>query len=122
MKAIDMAGFAVALALATGCGAREKKVVEPSRTEQDIAIWVNGAGITRNDIQWETARLMASMPKTDTTDEMQLWVRGFQQAVDNLVVRQLIRSEMRRIRWKFPRRKWRGRKRKSRPVLADNKP
>jgi len=94
MKAIDMAGFAVALALATGCGAREKKVVEPSRTEQDIAIWVNGAGITRNDIQWETARLMASMPKTETTDEMQLWVRGFQQAVDNLVVRQLIRSEM----------------------------
>ncbi len=79
---------------AMGCGVREKAVVTPSRPTEDVAILVNGVGITRNDIQWETARLMATRSKTQTADEMQLWVRSFQQAVDNLVVRQLIRSEM----------------------------
>lgn len=96
MKTRGVAGVVAAWAIVSGCGGWRAQVVEPTSPSEAVAIWVNGAGITRNDIQWETARLMAVAPEPATTNEAQSWGRYYQMAVDNLVVRQLIRMEMAR--------------------------
>jgi parvulin-like peptidyl-prolyl isomerase len=85
-----------ALVLASGCGKKEAQVVAPrTMTGTEMVVWVDQAGITSGQIQKEVGRLLANVPKDLPPAQMQaVQMRLLQQAVDNLVVRQLVKSEM----------------------------
>lgn len=85
-----------ALVLAAGCGKKEAQTVKPSGTlGQEVAVWVDQAGITGAQIQREASRLFSKVPK-DTPPEQIPAIQGrvMQQAIENLVVRQLVQAEM----------------------------
>lgn len=81
-----------------GCKKKEAQVVNPrAATESEVGVWVDQVGITAGQIQREAARLLSSVPKNVPPDQMgAIQMRVLQQAVDNLVVRQLVKAEMER--------------------------
>jgi peptidyl-prolyl cis-trans isomerase C len=83
--------------MAVGCGKQEAQVVQPKLESKDVAIWVDNVGILQSQVQREVARLYDNVPK-DTPQEQipMIRARTVSQAVDNLVVRQLVRAEMER--------------------------
>ncbi len=88
----------LALVLAAGCGKKEAQTVKPSPWQgSDVAVWVDQAGITGTQIQQEASRLFTKLPKNIPAEQMGA-VKGrvLQQAIENLVVRQLVRAEMER--------------------------
>ncbi len=93
--------MAIALVLAglvAGCGKKEAQVVTPRPLqESEVAVWVDNAGITQGQIQREASRLFSRVPRDLPQERMaELQVRMLSQAVDNLVVRQLVKAEMER--------------------------
>ena len=88
----------LAVVLAAGCGKKEAQVVTPGMPKDtEVAVWVDEVGLTSGQIQREASRLFANVPKDLPPDQMQVaQLRVLQQAVDNLVVRQLVKSEMER--------------------------
>ena len=81
-----------------GCKKKEAQVVNPrASSESEVGVWVDQVGITAGQIQREATRLFASVPKNLPQDQMgAIQMRLLQQAVDNLVVRQLVKAEMER--------------------------
>ena len=90
--------MAAALLAAAGCGKKEAQVVTPrAGQEGGMAIWVDGVGISQALIQSEASRLFSNVPRDTPSDQIpQIQMRLLSQAVDNLVVRQLVRAEMER--------------------------
>lgn len=88
----------LALVWAAGCGKKEAQVVTPQPTmATEVAVWVDQVGITSGQIQKEASRLFTRVPKDVPPDQLPLiQMRILQQAVDNLVVRQLVKAEMER--------------------------
>ncbi len=88
----------LAFALAAGCGKKEAQVVKPqANLDTEVAVWVDQAGITSGQIQKEATRIFSHLPKNLSPEQVQVaQVRILQQAVDNLVVRQLVKAEMER--------------------------
>ena len=86
----------VALVLAAGCGKQEVQVVKPRPAQEtDVAVWVDQVGITGGQIQREASRLFSNVPKNLPPDQIPaIQMKLLQQAVDNLVVRQLVKAEM----------------------------
>jgi peptidyl-prolyl cis-trans isomerase C len=87
----------VLLALA-GCGKKEAQVVKPRPLQDtEVAVWVDQVGITQGQIQREATRLFSHVPQDTPAERIpELQVRMLSQAVDNLVVRQLVKAEMER--------------------------
>lgn len=88
----------LALALAaTGCGKKEPQTVTPQRIGTEVAVWVDQVGITGAQIQREAGRLFSHVPKDVPPEQIPaIQARLLNQAVDNLVTRQLVRAEMER--------------------------
>lgn len=87
------------LILVAGCGKeQEAQVVEPQDfRESEVAVWVDQVGITSGQIQREASRLFMKVPKDLPQEDLQAaQLQVLQQAVDNLVVRQLVKAEMER--------------------------
>lgn len=86
------------LVLATGCGKNAAKVVTPRAPQvSEVAVWVDQVGITSGQIQREAARLFSNVPKDLPPEQISaIQMKLLQQAVDNLVVRQLVKAEMER--------------------------
>ena len=86
----------LALILAAGCGKKEAQVVKPQMPQdKEVAVWVDEVGITAGQIQREASRLFSNVPKNLPPEQMQAaQMKLLQQAVDNLVVRQLVKAEM----------------------------
>ena len=84
------------LVLAAGCGKKEVQTVKPSpKLGADVAVWVDQTGITGAQIQQEASRLFAKVPKDTPAEQIPAFQgRALQQAIENLVVRQLVRAEM----------------------------
>ena len=89
---------ALRLVLAAGCGKKEAQTVKPSPAlGQDVAVWVDQTGITGAQIQQEASRLFSKVPKDTPAEQIPAFQgRALQQAIENLVVRQLVRAEMER--------------------------
>jgi peptidyl-prolyl cis-trans isomerase C len=92
-----MAVAGVLLAVA-GCGKKEAQVVKPRPLQDaEVAVWVDQVGITQGQIQREASRLFSHVPQDTPAERIpELQVRMLSQAVDNLVVRQLVKAEMER--------------------------
>ena len=91
-----MAALGLALA-AAGCGDKEAQVVEPRAADQAVAIWVDQASILQSQVQKEATRLFANVPKDVPAEDVpRIQARLLAQAVDNLLVRQLVKAEMER--------------------------
>jgi peptidyl-prolyl cis-trans isomerase C len=88
----------LAWVLVAGCGKKEAQVVTPKPPlATEVAVWVDETGITSGQIQREVARLASNVPKDISPEQIQaIQLRIVQQAVDNLVVRQLVQAEMER--------------------------
>ena len=88
----------LALVLVAGCGKKEAQVVTPRpMSGEEVAVWVDQAGITGAQVQREASRLFSKVPKDTPPDQIPaIQARLLQQAIDNLVVRQLVRGEMER--------------------------
>lgn len=88
----------LALVWAAGCGKKEAQVVTPQAPiGSEVAVWVDDVGITGEQIQTEVKRLYSHVPKNVDPDKLPaIQMRLLQTAVDNLVVRQLVRAEMER--------------------------
>jgi peptidyl-prolyl cis-trans isomerase C len=88
----------LALVLAAGCGKKEEQVVTPNPSmATEVAVWVDQVGITSGQIQKEASRLFLNVPKDVPPEQIpMIQMRVLQQAVDNLVVRQLVKGEMER--------------------------
>jgi len=88
----------LALVLAAGCGKKEAQVVTPGGMKADeVAVWVDQAGITHGQIQREASRLFSHVPQDTPAEQIpRIQARILSQAVDNLVVRQLVKGEMER--------------------------
>lgn len=89
---------AVALVAAAGCGKKEAQTVTPrQQMAAEVVVWVDQAGITGAQVQKEASRLISHVPKDVPAEQMPaIQMRLLQQAVDNLVVRQLVKAEMER--------------------------
>ena len=88
--------LAVALA-ATGCSKKEPQTVTPRQLGAEVAVWVDQTGITGAQIQREASRLFSKVPKETPAEQIPAFQsRALQQAIENLVVRQLVRAEMER--------------------------
>lgn len=87
--------LAVAGAVA-GCGKKDVQTVKPQGAMgSEVAVWVDQAGITGAQVQKEATRLFSKVPKEVPAEQIPaIQGRMLQQAVDNLVVRQLVRAEM----------------------------
>ena len=91
-----MVTAAVALAV-SGCGKQEAQTVKPSKLGEEVAVWVDQTGITGAQIQREASRLFSHVPKDLPADQIPgVQARLLNQAIDNLVIRQLVRAEMER--------------------------
>ena len=88
----------LAVALAMGCGKKAVKEVKPTATlGKEVVVWVDQAGITGAQVQQEASRLFSKVPKDTPPEQIPvIQARLLQQAIDNLVVRQLVRGEMER--------------------------
>lgn len=88
----------LAMAWAAGCGRKEAQVVKPQVTpDSEVAVWIDQASITTGQIRKEVERLFANVPKDVPPPQLEAAkTRILQQAVDNLVTRQLVQAEMER--------------------------
>lgn len=79
-----------------GCGKKDTQVVTPGQLKTDeVAVWVDQTGITQGQIQREAARLFSHVPQDTPTEQVpQVQARILGQAIDNLVMRQLVKAEM----------------------------
>ena len=86
------------MVLMAGCGKKETQVVTPGQLKADeVAVWVDQVGITQGQIQREAARLFSHVPQDTPPEQIQqIQARILGQAVDNLVMRQLVKAEMER--------------------------
>ena len=85
------------VAAAVGCGKKDAQVVQPRGGASEVSVWVDQVGLTTGQIQQEAGRLFSAVPKGLPPEQMQAaQVRVLQQAVDNLVIRQLVKAEMER--------------------------
>ncbi|MGD9612294.1 MAG: peptidylprolyl isomerase [Kiritimatiellia bacterium] len=95
-----MLGWMVSMAavlVVSGCGKQEAQTVQPSKLGAEVAVWVDQTGITGAQIQREASRLFSHVPKDLPAEQMPMvQARLLNQAIDNLVVRQLVRAEMER--------------------------
>ena len=90
-------GTAAMLLVLAGCGRKETQVVTPNAKGEEVAVWVDDVGFTLAQVQDEARRLFAQIAKNVPRDQYSaVQVRLLGQAVDNLVIRQLIRAEMAR--------------------------
>lgn len=92
-----MGWMAVAVMLA-GCGRKEAQVVTPRPAHAtDVAIWVDNASITHGELQREASRLFGNIAANVPPEQVPAaQAQVLRQAVDNLVVRALVRGEMER--------------------------
>ncbi|MDR0993999.1 MAG: peptidylprolyl isomerase [Verrucomicrobiota bacterium] len=90
--------MAVVLMTAAGCGKKDAQVVTPGEfNPNDVAIWVDQVGIPAMALQREANRLFVNLARDLPPDRVQeTQIRVLRQAVDNLVIRQLVESEMER--------------------------
>ncbi len=80
-----------------GCGKKEAQVVTPRPSETEVVIWIDQVGITHGQLQREASRLFANLsPNLPQDQVVATQGRILEQAVDNLVVRELVRAEMER--------------------------
>jgi len=88
----------LALIWTVGCGNKEAQIVTPkAEMATEVAVWVDDAGITGAEIQAEVKRLFSQLPKNISAEELPVvQMRLLEKAVDNLVIRQLVRGEMNR--------------------------
>ncbi len=86
----------LALVWTVGCGKKEAQIVKPQPTMgEEVAVWVDDVGLTGAQIQAEASRLFSNVPQDVDPERLPIiQMQLLQQAVDNLVVRQLVRSEM----------------------------
>ena len=86
----------LALVLMAGCGKKDAQTVTPgAQKDNEVTVWVDQAGITVGQVQNEAQRLFAGIAKNVSPDQMMAaQARVLQQAVENLVVRQLVKAEM----------------------------
>jgi peptidyl-prolyl cis-trans isomerase C len=98
MRRAQWMGWMMLAVLAAGCGRKEAQVVEPRKAEAtEVSVWVDQAGITQGEIQREASRLFGSVAQNVPPEQIpEVQVRLLSQAVDNLVVRQLVKAEMER--------------------------
>jgi parvulin-like peptidyl-prolyl isomerase len=87
---------ALALAFAVGCGKKkaEQTLTPGAIDSSQVVIWVDDAGITHGEVMAEVARMSRGLPPN--LDEEQLnkaRLRILSKAIDDLVLRQLIRGE-----------------------------
>ncbi len=96
MKQIGRWVGVLALVLVSGCGKNDAQVVTPqAMTGTEVAVWVDQVGITGAQIQKESTRLFTRVQKEVTAEQLPMvQMRILQQAIDNLVVRQLVKGEM----------------------------
>lgn len=97
-RTIRWMGVVGVLLAVAGCGNKEAQVVKPRPLQDtEVAVWVDQAGITQGQIQREATRLFSHVPQDTPAERIpELQVRMLSQAVDNLVVRQLVKAEMER--------------------------
>lgn len=98
-RAIGWMGIlTLGMVLMTGCGKKNTQVVTPGQLKADeVAVWVDQTGITQGQIQHEAARLFSHVPQDTPSDQIpQVQARILGQAIDNLVMRQLVKAEMER--------------------------
>lgn len=89
--------MAAAALVVAGCGKQEAQTVKPSKLGEEVAVWVDQTGITGAQIQREATRLFSHVPKDVPADQIPaVQTRLLNQAIDNLVIRQLVRAEMER--------------------------
>ena len=83
---------------AVGCNKKEAQVVTPKpMTGTEVAVWVDQVGITGGQVQREASRLFSKVPKDVPPEQLPtIQMKVLQQAIDNLVVRQLVKAEMER--------------------------
>ncbi len=95
MQVIRWIGI-LALLLAAGCGKKETQTVQPGMAKDtEVAVWVDQVGITAGQVQKEAQRLYANVAKNLTPEQTSaLQLRLLEQAVENLVIRQLVKAEM----------------------------
>jgi len=88
----------LALVWTVGCGKKDAQVITPkAQMGLEVAVWVDDAGISGIEIQAEVKRLFEKLPAGITAEQLPVvQMRLLQKAVDNLVVRQLVRGEMNR--------------------------
>lgn len=88
----------LALIATAGCGKKDRQVVAPQTHDVSaVSVWVNDTGITTMDIQAEVQRLFKPMASVIREEQIPaIRVRLIEQAVNRLVVRQLIQDEMAR--------------------------
>ena len=90
-------GILVAALAVAGCGKKEAQTVKPNKLGAEVAVWVDQTGITGAQIQQEASRLFSHVPKDLPADQIPaVQARLLNQAIDNLVIRQLVRAEMER--------------------------
>ena len=90
-------GILVAALAVAGCGKKEAQTVQPGKLGEEVAVWVDQTGITGAQIQREASRLYSHVPKDLPADQIPVvQARLLNQAIDNLVIRQLVRAEMER--------------------------
>lgn len=88
---------AAAVLVVSGCGKKEAQTVQPSKLGTEVAVWVDQTGISGAQIQREASRLFSHVPKDLPAEQIPaVQARLLNQAIDNLVVRQLVRAEMER--------------------------
>ena len=96
MKKLGMSMVTVLLALmVAACGKKaEKKQLAPTEADPgQIVIWVDHAGISQGELQAEITRLARGIPPNLTEEQLaQIRVRILDQAINELITRQLIRS------------------------------
>lgn len=89
--------MAAAAVVVAGCGKKEAQTVQPSKLGAEVAVWVDQTGISGAQIQREASRLFSHVPKDLPAEQIPaVQSRLLNQAIDNLVVRQLVRAEMER--------------------------
>jgi len=87
--------MAAAAVVVAGCGKKEAQTVQPSKLGAEVAVWVDQTGISGAQIQREASRLFSHVPKDLPAEQIPaVQSRLLNQAIDNLVVRQLVRAEM----------------------------
>jgi hypothetical protein len=95
-----MLGWMVSVAavlVVSGCGKKEAQTVRPNVLGAEVAVWVDQTGITGAQIQREAGRLFSHVPKNLPAEQIPaVQAQLLNRAIDNLVVRQLVRAEMER--------------------------
>jgi hypothetical protein len=88
----------VAMVWGAGCGKKSAQVVKPNLINpDDVAVWVDQSGITAGQVQREVNRLFAQVPANIPADQIPgIQARLVGEAVEGLIVRQLVRNEMER--------------------------